>query len=89
MTEDLKEERAKETRLDLLHNLVTEKLISKLNSGEVTAQDIRAASDWLKTNGVDSPGVPGSPIDRLSTLLPDIDPSFIQERVNYGTKTLV
>jgi hypothetical protein len=86
---EIKEEKASESRFDYLHNLLTEKLIKKLESGDVTHQEMMAAINWLKANGVDSPGTAGSPIDRLSNLLPDIDPSFIQEQINHGAKALV
>ena len=73
--------KAQEERFDHLHNLLTEKLIQKLESPDVTHQEMMAAINWLKTNGIDSPGQVGSPIDRLSSLLPNMD-SFVTEYMN-------
>jgi hypothetical protein len=79
--------KASETRFNDLHNLVTEDLITRVKGG-ATHQELMAAIQWLKANGIDSPARSGSPVSRLADLLPLIDPEEIQQKVNYGSKAV-
>ena len=78
--------KAAEDKFNELHNLVTEDFLKRVRSGEATTQDLKAACDWLKTNDVTGVATDGSALDKLSKLMPTIDPDIVQHRL-YGTKT--
>ena len=78
--------KATETQLNELHSLVTEEFLKRVKSGEASTQDLKAASDWLKTNDITGIAVEGSPLDKLNRILPKVDPELVQRRL-YGTKT--
>ena len=78
--------RAKEDKFNELHNLVTEDFLKRVKSGEATTQDLKAACDWLKTNDITGVDYKDSPLDKLSKIMPKIDPDLVQHRL-YGTKT--
>ena len=40
--------RAKEGDFENLHNLLTQELINRIQSGEASTADLKAACDWLK-----------------------------------------
>ena len=65
--------RATEDQFNELHGLVTKELILRIQSGEATTQDIRAACDWLAKNNVTGLPVSGSPLAELFATLPDLD----------------
>ena len=75
--------KAAEEQFNELHNLVTEDFLKRLKSGEATTQDLKAACDWLKTNDITGVAYDGNPLDKLSKVMPKIDPTLIQRRV-YG-----
>jgi len=77
--------KAAEDKFNELHNLVTEDFLKRVKSGEATTQDLKAACDWLKTNDITGIAYEGSPLDRLTSILPEIDPTLVQRRL-YGTK---
>ena len=53
--------RASEEAFDKLHALLTMEIIARIESGEATTADLRAAADWLKANDVTGVAVEGSP----------------------------
>ena len=78
--------KAAETQFNELHNLVTEEFLKRVKSGEASTQDLKAACDWLKTNDITGVAYEGSPLDKLSRILPTVDPELVQRRL-YGSKT--
>ena len=75
--------KAEENKFNELHNLVTEDFLRRVRSGEATTQDLKAACDWLKTNDITGVAYEGSPMDKLTKLMPTIDPELVQHRL-YG-----
>ena len=75
--------KAAEDKFNELHSLVTEDFLKRLKSGEATTQDLKAACDWLKTNDITGVAYEGSPLDKLSSVIPKVDPELIQRRM-YG-----
>ena len=75
--------KAAEDKFNELHNLVTSEFLSRVRSGEATTQDLKAASDWLKTNDITGVAYEGSPMDKLAKIMPTIDPELVQHRL-YG-----
>lgn len=65
--------RATEDQFNELHGLVTKELILRIQSGEATTQDIRAACDWLSKNNVTGLPVSGSPLAELFATLPELE----------------
>ena len=65
--------RATENQFNELHGLVTKELILRIQSGEATTQDIRAACDWLSKNNVTGLPVSGSPLAELFATLPELE----------------
>ena len=78
--------KATEDKFNELHNLVTEDFLKRVKSGEASTQDLKAACDWLKTNDITGVAYDGSPLDKLSKILPTVDPELVQRRL-YGSKT--
>ncbi len=78
--------KAKEEKFDELHKLVTEEFLKRVRSGEATTQDLKAACDWLKTNDITGVAFEGTPLDKLASIMPKVDPELVQYRL-YGTKT--
>ena len=76
-------DKAAEDKFNELHNLVTEDFLKRVRSGEATTQDLKAACDWLKTNDITGVATDGSALDKLSKLMPTIDPDIVQHRL-YG-----
>ena len=78
--------KATEDKFNDLHNLVTDEFLKRVRSGEASTQDLKAACDWLKTNDITGVDYEGSPLDKLSKILPKVDPELVQKRL-YGSKT--
>ena len=78
--------KATEDKFNELHNLVTEDFLRRVRSGEASTADLKAAGDWLKTNDITGVAFDGSPLDKLSKILPTVDPELVQRRM-YGSKT--
>ena len=77
--------KATEDKFNELHNLVTEDFLKRVKSGEASTGDLKAACDWLKTNDITGVAYDGSPLDKLSKILPTVDPELVQRRL-YGSK---
>ena len=77
--------KATETQFNELHSLVTKEFLKRVKSGEATTQDLKAACDWLKTNDISGVAFEGSPLDKLASVMPKVDPQLVQRRM-YGSK---
>ena len=77
--------KATEDKFNELHNLVTDDFLRRVRSGEASTADLKAACDWLKTNDITGVAFNGSPLDKLSKILPTVDPELVQRRM-YGSK---
>ena len=75
--------KATEQQFHELHNLVTTEFLKRVKSGESTTQDLKAACDWLKTNDIRGVAFEGNPLDKLSKVLPKVDPELVHRRL-YG-----
>jgi|TARA_B110000003_G_scaffold81385_1_gene83154 hypothetical protein len=79
--------KATEDNFNELHNLVTKEFLSRIKTGEATTQDLKAACDWLKTNDISGVAYDGNPLDKLTKLMPTVDPELVQSRL-YGRKNV-
>ena len=77
--------KATEDQFNELHNLVTKEFLLRIKSGEASTADLKAACDWLKTNDISGVAVNGNALDKLTKLLPTVDPELVQTRL-YGTQ---
>ena len=77
--------KATEDQFNELHNLVTKEFLARVKSGEASTADLKAACDWLKTNDISGIAFEGNPLDKLSKLMPTVDPELVQRRL-YGAK---
>lgn len=77
--------KATEDNFNELHNLVTKEFLTRIKTGEATTQDLKAACDWLKTNDISGVAYDGNPLDKLTKLMPTVDPELVQTRL-YGKK---
>ena len=75
--------KATETQFYELHSLVTEEFLKRVKSGTATTQDLKAACDWLKTNDISGIAYEGSPLDKLASVIPKVDPELVKRRM-YG-----
>jgi hypothetical protein len=78
--------KATEDQFNELHNLVTDEFLKRIKSGEATAQDLKAACDWLHKNDISGVAYDGNPLDKLANVLPQVDPELVQRRL-YGSRT--
>tara|TARA_R100000278_G_C5372653_1_gene129533 strand:+ start:233 stop:484 length:252 start_codon:yes stop_codon:yes gene_type:complete len=78
--------KATEDQFNELHNLVTDEFLKRIKSGEATAQDLKAACDWLHKNDISGVAYEGNPLDKLANVLPQVDPELVQRRL-YGPRT--
>ena len=77
--------KAAEEKFNELHNLVTKEFLKRVKSGEATTQDLKAACDWLKVNDVSGVAYEGNPLDKLSRIMPKVDPELVHRRL-HGRK---
>ena len=77
--------KATEAQFNELHNLVTLEFLKRVKSGEASAQELKAACDWLKTNDISGVAFEGSPLQKLAAVMPTVDPELIERRM-YGSK---
>ncbi len=77
--------KATEAMFNELHNLVTDEFLKRIKSGKATAQELKAACDWLAKNDISGVAYEGNPLDKLATIMPKVDPELVQTRL-YGTK---
>ena len=79
-------QKATENTFNELHNLLTNELLSRIKTGQATTADLKAAADWLKTNDISGVAYEGSPLDKLASIMPKVDPEMVRTRL-YGAKT--
>ena len=79
--------KATEDKFNELHNLVTEDFLRRVRSGEASTQDLKAACDWLKTNDITGVALEGSPLDKLASIIPKVDPDLVKSRLYGKTRT--
>ena len=77
--------KANEEQFNELHNLVTNEFLNRVRNGEATTQDLKAACDWLKANDISGVAYDGNPLDKLSNLIPKVDPELVTRRM-YGKR---
>jgi len=77
--------KATEDQFNELHSLITKEFLSRIKSGEASTADLKAACDWLKTNDISGVAMEGNPLEKLTKLMPTVDPELVQTRL-YGTK---
>ena len=75
--------KATEEQFNELHNLVTLEFLKRVKIGEASAHELKAACDWLKTNDITGIALDGSPLEKLASIMPTIDPELVQTRL-YG-----
>ena len=73
--------KATEENFNELHNLGTKEFLKRVKSGEASAHELKAACDWLKTNDVTGVAHEGTPLDKLASIMPKIDPELVQTRL--------
>lgn len=66
----------------MLHGLLTKELISRIQSGEATTADLRAAIDWLAKNDITGLPVEDSPLASLAGLIPELSFEDVQEEIS-------
>ena len=76
--------RATEEQFNELHRLVTTEFLKRIKSGEASAHELKAACDWLVKNDISGVAYDGNPLDKLSKVLPQVNPELVQRRL-YGT----
>ena len=76
--------KATEDQFNELHNLVTKEFLARIKTGEASTADLKAACDWLKTNDISGIAFDGNPLDKLTKLMPTVDPELVQRRL-HGT----
>ena len=77
--------KATEAQFNELHNLVTLEFLKRVKGGEASAQELKAACDWLKTNDISGVAYEGSPLSKLAAVMPTVDPELVERRM-YGSK---
>ena len=71
-----------EEQFETLHGLVTSEFISRIKAGESSTADLRAACEWLKTNGITGILVDESPLADLLGLIPELSFEDIQTEIS-------
>ena len=80
--------RASEDTFHELHKLLTEEYLNKLQSGEATTADLKAAGDWLFKNDITGIVVDNGALGKLADIMPSIDFDAVQKAVQFnGSKT--
>ena len=75
--------KATEDQFNELHSLVTHEFLQRVKSGTASTQDLKAACDWLKINDISGVAFEGSPLDKLASAIPKVDPELVKRRM-YG-----
>ena len=74
-------QRASEEAFEKLHALLTNEIIARIESGEATTADLRAAIDWLAKNDITGVAVEGSPLAGLAGLIPELTFDDVQRHI--------
>jgi len=73
--------RATEEDFSELHGLVTNELIKRIQNGDATTQDLKAATDWLAKNNITGVPVLGSPLAALFASKPELEIEDVQSAI--------
>ena len=73
--------KATEDQFNELHNLVTKEFLARIKAGEASTQDLKAACDWLKANDISGIAYDGKPLDKLASVMPQVDPEHVKRRL--------
>ena len=79
--------KATESMFNELHNIVTIELLNRIKSGDASNADLKAACDWLHKNDISGVAYEGNPLDKLTSIMPKVDPELVQRRL-YGPKVI-
>ena len=77
--------RASEETFNKLHNLVTDEFVTRIESGEATTADLKAASDWLSRNDITGIALENTALGKLASIMPTVDFDAVQKAVKYGS----
>ena len=77
--------KATEDQFNELHNLVTKEFLARIKTGEASTQDLKAACYWLKANDISGIAYEGNPLDKLASVMPQVDPELVKSRL-YGKR---
>jgi hypothetical protein len=66
---------------EMLHGILTKELIARIQSGEATTADLRAAIDWLAKNDITGVPVEDSPLASLAGLIPELTFDEVEEEI--------
>ena len=80
-----KAKRASEDTFNKLHNLVTEEFLVRIESGEASTADLKAASDWLSKNDITGIALENTALGKLASIMPTVDFDAVQKAVKYGS----
>ena len=76
--------RASEETFNELHKLLTEEYLIKIQSGEATTADLKAAGDWLFKNDITGIVIDNGSLCKLSDCMPNIDFEAGQKAVQFN-----
>ena len=68
-----------EEQFELLHGLVTSEFITRIQTGDASTADLKAAADWLSKNNVTGVAAEGSPLAGLAGLIPELTFDDVQK----------
>ena len=77
--------RASEETFNELHKLLTEEFLIKIQSGEATTADLKAAGDWLFKNDITGVAVDNTALGNLAEIMPTIVFDSVQKAVRHGS----
>ena len=66
-------------KLNNLHDVLTDVLLDKVQSGDAKAGDLNVARQFLKDNGIECIATEGSKMEDLMINLPDLDTVPVSE----------
>ena len=76
--------RASEETFNELHKLLSEEYLIKIQSGEATTADLKAAGDWLFKNDITGIVVDNGALGKLADIMPNIDFEAVQKAVQFN-----
>ena len=76
--------RASEETFNVLHKLLTEEYLKKIESGEATTADLKAAGDWLFKNDITGIVIDNGALGKLADCMPNIDFEAVQKAVQFN-----
>lgn len=59
--------------LENIHTAMAERLLARLNEGEITAAEMRVALDMLRHNGINSDAMKNPTLRGIAEKLPNVD----------------